>query len=121
MEVFVVPFAIVHFIDYAFSLALILFGAYGMWRCVWKRKKEDCLEEMELNKWFQYTGIREAGIALLGSTGFDHDLTGFGIEEIDSVSEEDLLELIGDNGEVILPVNSSSILVRWNPELMIKG
>lgn len=39
MEVFVVPFAIVHFIDYAFSLALILFGAYGMWRCVWKRKK----------------------------------------------------------------------------------
>lgn len=104
----------VHLVDYGVSLSLILFGAWGMFL---KMKGDGNMSE----KWFEYVSVEDAAMALVRCAGFDQDRYVIGKDNLEEFSEEDLLEMIEDNGEFILPVNSNSIVVKWNSDLDMKG
>lgn len=101
--------------DYGISLCFILFGAWGMYL---KMKGGD--GNMG-EKWFEYVSVEDAAMALVQCAGFDQDRYAIGKDNLEEFSEEDLLEMIEDNGEFILPVNSNSIVVKWNSDLGMKG
>lgn len=107
----------VKWVDLFASLCFILFGAWGMHLKMKERFQEEKME----GKWFEYQSLEDAALDLVSFPGFDRDRYAFCSEGVEGFSQEELLEMIEDNGDFILPVNSNSVVVKWNSELGAKG
>ena len=79
--------------------------------------KERFQEEKMEGKWFEYQSLEDAALDLVSFSGFDRDRYALGSDGIDGFTQEDLLEMVEDNGDFILPVNSNSVVVKWNSDL----